>query len=162
MGGVNPAPVPPLPERPNAVDVHEALADAANPNLVERDPLSIVGATTVLAAEVQHLQKICEDDGWSWGVLYVRAQSVVEAAGEDVQEWLREQGRGRLADELEELSYAADGDSQAERQLAAMSDVVAAARLVLRAWSGEDVEGDVQNTLDAAVGRLDLVARGGR
>lgn len=153
MAVVNMPPVPALPERPKSPAVHEAIHRATSQD---------ASGTTdryILAAEVQHLWKVCEDDGWSWGSLYAQVQCVNDVAGEDVQEWLRSQGRGKLADELEELSYRADGDSLAERRLAAMGDVVAAARVHLLATDSEDAEPEWR-ALDQALGRLDSVGEG--
>lgn len=91
---VNPPPPPPLPERSSASDVEEALdfATAGHPD----------GPLRILAAEVLHLRKACEEKGSELG-------SLTFQVGEVIRAWMRvdrdELGAEypKLAGELDEL-----------------------------------------------------------
>lgn len=87
----------PLPERPSAADVHEALdfATAGRPD----------GPMRILAAEVLHLRKFCEEAGSELGGLKFQVGEVTRA-------WMRVD-RDELATDYPNL--AGELDELAER-----------------------------------------------
>ena len=148
---------PALPERPTTVELQDAL------NAVETRGFlgSARYCAQVLAAEVQHLHKLGEDDGWSWGSLYVQVLCVNDAWSRVDHDELATDYPD-LAGELDELGERADGTTLTERRLAAMGDVVAAARAMLE-LNPDTPEPRPQGWIELmrTVDRLDHVIKGG-